>query len=179
MRGYHSMRKKLWLLAAVLGLAGVVIALWLLVSDHRQRTMILDDGTRVTYLGTTYGKHHTLVESRFRWGWPPVQLIEHRLDTPTNELRLWFRAEGNPIPPLPYVRSDAIAPNGQKYFGYPKTVSTQELPSGNYIVVTTYRYEGLPAEGQTVSVYFWEVDFQRRFAPRPSRSFIIRLPKAE
>ncbi|MCS6922820.1 MAG: hypothetical protein NZM10_00420 [Fimbriimonadales bacterium] len=171
------MRKRILLwLAVLIGGAVAIFALWTSVHSWRGRTITLADGTRVTYLGATYGRKHSVTEWRLQWAWPPLQRSVHRLDTPADELRLWFRAEGNPTPLLPYVRSDVFAPDG-KYFGFPQTVTMDELLSGDSIAITTYQYKGLRPEGQTVKVHFWEVDLQSHKSKLSSASFSIRLPR--
>ncbi|MCX7924680.1 MAG: tetratricopeptide repeat protein [Fimbriimonadales bacterium] len=164
-----------WGLVAVAVLL-VVVAFWGAVRDQLRRTVVLPNGTRITYLGATYGRVHTMPEWRFRWGWPPLQRVEHRLNTKTDALRLWLRSEGR----FGTGENAARTADNRLCQSQPDIVQIRKLAKGNFSVITATEYEGLPADGRIVHLEFYSSAHPRASAlsDLPVARLEVPLPKA-
>jgi tetratricopeptide (TPR) repeat protein len=168
------MRKRalVWVLGCI-AILTVVVALWMVVNGRQRTTVTLSDGTRITYLGATYGRRHTTTEWRFQWAWPPVQRIVHQENTPADTVRLWFRVTYHRIPAT-LVRSVAVTSDGRFCSSSTniRIADQRMLPSGKLETILSLEYDGLPADGRPTEVRFY-------YYGRPQwASLVVPLPKA-
>ncbi|MCX7992434.1 MAG: tetratricopeptide repeat protein [Fimbriimonadales bacterium] len=161
-----------------LGLAVVIVmggGLLMLRRDLRP-TVTLPNGTRVTFLKATYGRHHVHTEWRFQWAWPPIQRDVHSVHTPADSLRLWFLVKtSQPLHSPMFPHSLAIAADGSLCGGNIDTKGWQQNPSGALTAIINAGYEGLPADGSTVELRFYAPNLPESQSPA---SFRVRLPRA-
>lgn len=152
----------------------VVVALliavggWTIVRNQQNRMVVLRDGTRVSYLGATYGRVHTITEWRLQWGLPPIQRVEHRYETKRDTLQLWFRSRGGVRMGADVARTadgrlceprpDIVWANGY----------AQQLD-----IIFVVEYQGLSADGQPVELEFHPRG--SRFMEPPSDKPVARL----
>lgn len=192
-----------YVLLGAVGLALIAlfgVGLWRQWDEWRRRTIVNPDGSRITYLGATYGRKHTITEWKLQWGWLPIRRVVHRTETPFDTLYLWFRVV------IPAVKPASKLPPGvvvmvplssiQEYKPYAvrlsdgRTVSEQPMT----MVVTTipmgqgtdhvgaHHFPGLPADGRTAQLEFHREIFGWGTSPRARNEaplrMTIRLPRA-
>ncbi|MCS7301644.1 MAG: hypothetical protein NZ556_08850 [Fimbriimonadales bacterium] len=163
------MRRRAWL---PIGVLIVATAILLLLANRAAQppTITLESGVRITYLGMTHGRVHTLSRWHYQWAWPPIQRqLLHIPDTPINQIVLWFRVK------QPLMRSEwyefRCAPRpdvllaGKIVGNFPNEIRNPDIED----TVVAVMFPTLQADGSTVQV---GVDT----ANRP-RLFPVRLPK--
>jgi|GEM_PF-5691752 len=168
-------RAFLWGLGFVVVITGVV-AVWGAIRARQGKTVVLPDGTRVTYMGATYGRVHTMPEWRLQWGWPPIQRVEHRLETKTDALRLWFRSEGTALTGPNAVRTV----DNRLCESRPYILRIERLGARTVRAILAEEPEGLPADGRAVSIEFYpSLFFSPNLQPdKPVARIEASLPKA-
>ncbi len=169
-----SKRNLLWTLGIVVAIAAMATAVWM--SRNPRPTATLPDGTRITFLKATYGRHHLYTEWRFQWAWPPIQREVHQINTPTDALRLWVRMENNqPLHFLPMDCTVAVTADGRFCPGYMDTRGWRRRPWGRFDAIRGLGYEGLAADGSQVELRFYDPNSSSNQSPASLR---VRLPKA-
>lgn len=170
------MRKRslLWTLGIVVAIVAVVMASWM--SRSPRPTATLPDGTRITFLKATYGRHHRYTEWRFQWALPPIQREVHQFNTPTDALRLWVRMESKqPLHLTSLDHSVAVTADGRFCLSYVNLPAWRKRPSGGFDAIMSFSYEGLPADGSRVELRFYAPNASPNQSPA---SLWVRLPQA-
>ncbi len=145
-------RSRLALLGAVLLLLSLAVGLW-----WRSRSGTewqLPDGTRLTFVGTTYGTNHPSPLKHFWERWPLPAPLARRLPTqgwPAEwpgygpELRVWFSTDRAPAPEDSY-RWDLVDESGLAVADF----NALQLGATNGATGLRLDYGALPRQGKTL-----------------------------
>jgi hypothetical protein len=148
----------------VLGLAGWLYV-WL-----RPQTIVLTDGSRLTLLGVTYGKHHSFT-TKDKWG---RTIRGNPLDTTNNSICLWLEQENKPNSSPQYRfraydrANSSCADSSGQYFASGPLWSKTELAS--------ILFEAFPRRGRRIYFRAWRWSPRTGMLEQAEREFVIRNP---
>lgn len=159
------MRRLLGWLIGVAVVAAIVAAMWQ-TSQRRLPSITLTTGERVSVVGFTYGRKHTVHTWHFDWGFPPVRRITHRYETEADTLVLWLRQ----VSPRRFASSARILDESGKAI-------TLSLPAWDFVArenVYPHFLIGVPPDGQRLRFQFRQVT-----PPRSTGELTLQIPRIE